>query len=74
MGEEPCSGEREPGLLPADVGRVTDSKMREWASLGVNRGARSSGLLFWKDEPSKRDAATAAEEDEEVAEEEEWWW
>ena len=26
---------------------MTDSKMREWASLGVKRGARSSGLRFW---------------------------
>lgn len=25
---------------------VTDSKILEWASLGVNRGARSSGLLL----------------------------
>lgn len=29
-----------------DEGKVTDSKIREWASLGVNRGARSRGLLL----------------------------
>lgn len=38
-------------VLPAadrltEEGKVTDSKMREWASLGVNLGARSKGLLL----------------------------
>lgn len=31
-----------------DGGRVTDSNMRECASLGVNLGARSRGLLLCK--------------------------
>lgn len=47
-------GEREPGLLPEDDCRVTDSNIREWASLGVKRGARSNGLRFWCG-ASKRD-------------------
>lgn len=51
--EELWCGEREPGLLPDDC-RVTDSNIREWASLGVNRGARSKGLRFWSG-ASKRD-------------------
>lgn len=29
-----------------DEGKVTDSKILEWASLGVNLGARSRGLLL----------------------------
>lgn len=33
-------------VRPTDEGKVTDSKIREWASLGVNRGARSRGLLL----------------------------
>lgn len=61
VGEDPCRGDREPGLLLEDVGRVTDSKMREWASLGVKRGARSSGLRFVY-VPSKREEVCG------------WWW
>lgn len=52
-------GESEPaGLLPEDECNVTDSNIREWASLGVKRGARSSGLRFgWRGGgASKRDA------------------
>lgn len=45
--EDVWCGEREPGLLPEDDCSVTDSNIREWASLGVNRGARSKGLRFW---------------------------
>lgn len=45
--DEDWRGDSEPGLLTDDDCRVTDSKMREWASLGVKRGARSSGLRFW---------------------------
>lgn len=52
--EEVWWGESEPGLLPEDDCSVTDSKIREWASLGVKRGARSSGLRFWTG-ASKRD-------------------
>lgn len=52
--EEVWWGESEPGLLPDDECSVTDSKIREWASLGVKRGARSSGLRFWTG-ASKRD-------------------
>lgn len=60
LGDVWC-GDREPGLLPEDDCRVTDSNIREWASLGVKRGARSSGLRFWRD-ASKRDDAGC------------WWW
>lgn len=59
--EDVWCGEREPGLLPEDECRVTDSKMREWASLGVKRGARSNGLRFW---------TGASKRDEEGC----WWW
>lgn len=59
--EDVWCGEREPGLLPEDECRVTDSNIREWASLGVKRGARSNGLRFWSG-ASKRD------------EDECWWW
>lgn len=34
------------GVRPTDEGNVTDSKIREWASLGVNLGARNRGLLL----------------------------
>lgn len=44
--EDVWCGERDPGLLPEDDCRVTDSNIREWASLGVKRGARSNGLRF----------------------------
>ncbi len=44
---ETWSGDREPGLLPDEDGRVTDSKMREWAGLGLKKGGRSRGLRFW---------------------------
>lgn len=59
--EDVWCGEREPGLLPEDDGSVTDSNIREWASLGVNRGARSKGLRFW---------SGASKRDEEGC----WWW
>lgn len=52
--EDVWCGERDPGLLPDDDCKVTDSNMREWASLGVKRGARSNGLRFWSG-ASKRD-------------------
>lgn len=60
LGDVWC-GEREPGLLPEDECRVTDSKIREWASLGVKRGGRSNGLRFW---------TGASKRDEEGC----WWW
>lgn len=59
--EDVWCGEREPGLLPEEDCRVTDSNIREWASLGVNRGARSNGLRFWTG-ASKRDEVGC------------WWW
>lgn len=59
--EDVWCGEREPGLLPEDDCRVTDSNIREWASLGVNRGARSNGLRLW---------SGASKRDEEGC----WWW
>lgn len=59
--EDVWCGEREPGLLPEDDCRVTDSNIREWASLGVKRGARSNGLRFW---------SGASKRDEEGC----WWW
>lgn len=33
-------------VRPTDEGKVTDSKILEWASLGVNLGALSRGLLL----------------------------
>ena len=59
--EDVWCGEREPGVLPEDDCRVTDSNIREWASLGVKRGARSNGLRFWRG-ASKRDEDGC------------WWW
>lgn len=43
--EEAAAAAMAPARL-AEEGKVTDSKMREWASLGVNLGARSRGLLL----------------------------
>lgn len=60
LGED-WRGDSDPGLLPDDDCRVTDSKMRECASLGVKRGARSSGLRFWSGD-SKQDEGCC------------WWW
>lgn len=59
--EDVWCGESEPGLLPEDDFQVTDSNIREWASLGVKRGARSNGLRFW---------CGASKRDEEGC----WWW
>lgn len=59
--EDVWCGEREPGLLPEDDCSVTDSNIREWASLGVKRGARSNGLRF---------CSGASKRDEEGC----WWW
>lgn len=55
-------GESDPGLLPDEDCRVTDSKIREWASLGVKRGALRSGLRFWRGGASNREDGGG------------WWW
>lgn len=44
--EETPAAEVPAALRPTDEGRITDSKILEWASLGVNRGALSRGLLL----------------------------
>lgn len=44
--EETPVAEAPAVVRPTDEGRVTDSKILEWASLGVNLGALSRGLLL----------------------------